>query len=320
MPFVLLLLVALTLGSLVTVLAAHYPHTAGVSQPSDKAAAEIGHVIAEHSRLRRLLRSRIDQETATGLALSLALLLIIVAGIVIGALAYLIRSNSELAAVDRGVGQWGVDHRYEWSTDLLHLYTWLGDTRLIIPLAIGLAIVETVRRPSRWIVPFLAVVIVGQVLLTNGIKDILDRVRPEFNPVAETLGPSFPSGHSAGAAAFWAAAALLVSRGRTPNQRALIVGVAAGIAAGVACSRVMLGVHWLSDVVAGVLFGWAWFCACSIAFGGRLLRFGAPAEKAAEVADEEFESTGRGHSAADLVELRIVEVAEDRPEDAPVAA
>jgi membrane-associated phospholipid phosphatase len=79
-----------------------------------------------------------------------------------------------------------------------------------------------------------------------------------------------------------------VSRGRTPQQRALIFGVAAGIAAGVACSRVMLGVHWLSDVVAGVLFGWAWFCACSIAFGGRLLRFGAPAEKAAEVVEEEL--------------------------------
>jgi membrane-associated phospholipid phosphatase len=288
MPFVLLLLVALTVASLVTVLAAHYPHTAGESQPSDRAARQIGHAVAEHRRLRRLLRSRLDRETATGLALSLALLLIIVAGLVIGALAYLIRSNSELAAIDRSVGQWGVDHRYDWSTEALQLYTWIGDTRLIVPLAIVVAIVESVRRPSRWIFPFLAIVIVGQVLLTNGIKDVLDRVRPEFNPVAETLGPSFPSGHSAGAAAFLGAVALLASRGRTPNQRALIVGAAAGLAAGVACSRVMLGVHWLSDVVAGLLFGWAWFAACSIAFGGRLLRFGAPAEKAVEVADEEL--------------------------------
>ena len=296
MPFALLLLVALAVGSLVTVIAAHYPHAAGVSQPSDTAARKVGHAIAEHRRLRRwwrALRGKLDPTTATGLALSIALIVMLVAGLVIGLLAYLIRSNSELAAIDRSVGQWGVDHRRGWSMDALEVYTWIGDTHLIIPLALVVALVEYVRRPSRWILPFLVVVIAGEVILTNGIKDILDRVRPEFNPIAETLGPSFPSGHSAGAAAFLGAVALLVSRGRTAPQRAVIFGVAAGFTAGVACSRVMLGVHWLSDVVAGVLFGWAWVCACSIAFGGRLLRFGAPAEKAAEVAAEELHEPQR---------------------------
>jgi membrane-associated phospholipid phosphatase len=291
MPFLLLLLVALTIGSVVVVLAAHYPHTAGVSQPSDVAARKVGHTIAQHEHLRRwrrVLRGRLDPATFTGLALTVALGVILVAGLVIGTLAYLIRSNSELAEIDRSVGEWGVDHRDDWSWEALGSFTHLGDTRVIVVLGLALFVVEYIRRPSRWILPFLVVVVAGNVLLTNGIKDVLDRVRPEFNPVAETLGPSFPSGHSAGAAAFFAAAALVVSRGRTPHQRAVIFGVAAGIAAGVACSRVMLGVHWLSDVVAGVLFGWAWFCACSIAFGGRLLRFGAPAEKAAEVVEEDL--------------------------------
>jgi membrane-associated phospholipid phosphatase len=290
MPFLLLLLVALAVGSLIAVVAAHYPHTAGFSQPSDRVAAEIGHVIAHHTRVRRLhrfLRARLDPETATGVGLSIALLLILLAGLVIGTLAYLVRSNTELATIDRSVGEWGVDHRLGWSTDALEIFTSLGDTRVIVVLGIVVAVVEYARRPSNWILPFLVLVIGGNVLLTNGIKDLLDRVRPEFNPIAETLGPSFPSGHAAGAAAFFGAVALLMSRGRTPHQRALVFGVAAGIAAGVACSRVMLGVHWLSDVVAGVLFGWAWFSACSIAFGGRLLHFGAPAEKAAEVVDEE---------------------------------
>jgi undecaprenyl-diphosphatase len=292
MPFVLLLLVALTVGSLVTVLAAHYPHTAGISQPSDKAAREVGHVIAEHRTLRRHLHGRLDPATATGLALTLALVVVLVGVVALGILAYLVRSNSELASLDRSVGQWGVDHRTSWSTDALELFTWLGDTHLVIVLAVLVGIVEYVRRPSRWIAPFLLVVIGGQVLLTNGVKQVLDRVRPDFNPLAETLGPSFPSGHSAIAAAFFGAVALLVCRGRGPSERAVIVGVAAALAAGVACSRVMLGVHWFSDVVAGVLFGWAWFSACSIAFGGRLLRFGAPAEKAAEVAEEDLHAHG----------------------------
>ena len=298
MPFFLLLLVALTVGALVTVIAAHYPHTAGVSQPSDRAAQRIGHTIAEHRRLRRLLRSRLDREAATGLALTVALLLIILAGLVIGSLAYLIRANSELATIDRSVGQWGVDYRAEWSMEALEIVTWLGDTRLIIGLAVVVAILEYARRPSRWIFPFLALVIGGQVLLTNGIKDVLDRVRPEFNELAATLGPSFPSGHSAAAAAFWGAVALLAVRGRTPHQRAVIFGVGAGIAAGVACSRVMLGVHWLSDTVAGVLFGWAWLSACSIAFGGRRLRFGAPADEAAEVAEHDLHEPRRAPRAA----------------------
>ena len=101
-----------------------------------------------------------------------------------------------------------------------------------------------------------------------------------------SLGPSFPSGHSATAAALYAAVALVLARGRSPRTRALLAGGAAGIAVGVACSRVMLGVHWLSDVIAGLAFGWAWFSVCAIGFGGRFLRFGAPVEKAERVAEQ----------------------------------
>ena len=70
----------------------------------------------------------------------------------------------------------------------------------------------------------------------------------------------------------------------------MLAGLAAGIAVAVAASRVLLDVHWLSDVIAGLALGWAWFAVCAIAFGGRILRFGAAAETAARVADDATES------------------------------
>ena len=65
----------------------------------------------------------------------------------------------------------------------------------------------------------------------------------------------------------------------------MLAGAAVAVAIGVAASRVLLGVHWLSDVVAGLAFGWGWFALCAVAFGGRFLTFGQPAEKATRVAE-----------------------------------
>jgi undecaprenyl-diphosphatase len=67
----------------------------------------------------------------------------------------------------------------------------------------------------------------------------------------------------------------------------VLAGSAAGIAVGVAASRVLLDLHWLTDVIAGLALGWGWFAVCAIAFGGRILRFGATAETVAAAAESE---------------------------------
>ena len=108
----------------------------------------------------------------------------------------------------------------------------------------------------------------------------MDRARPALEPVAATLGPSFPSGHTSTAAASWAAFALVAGRWWGRRAWPALAGIAVGIAVGVAVSRVLLDVHWLTDVLGGLALGWAWFAACAIAFGGRILRFGAAAQAA----------------------------------------
>ncbi len=298
MTVLLLAAIALTAGVLVALAARNYPAhrvTAGAgdtprASPAMAAAATIGHELARHRRLLDAIERRLDPGAATGLALTIALGAFLVGGLLLGLLAYLMRSSAALVELDASATQWSAEHSGPFAERCLKLITELGSTVVVIVLAAVLAIGESIRRPNRWIVPFLILVIAGQGILTNGIKELLDRARPTFNPIAETLGPSFPSGHSAMAAAFWAAAALLLGRGRGSSARSILAGGAAAIAVAVACSRVFLEVHWLSDVVAGLALGWAWFAVCAIAFGGRFLEFGLGARVAEDVADKDVAS------------------------------
>jgi membrane-associated phospholipid phosphatase len=196
-----------------------------------------------------------------------------------------VHRNPDFLPLDNSAAAWGHRHESAFSTDGLQAITDVGEPNTIIALAVVLAVAETIRTRSPWVIPFLAIVVAGNGLLTTAIKELIDRVRPELNPIADTLGPSFPSGHSSYSAAFFAAAVLLLGRGRGRTARAILAGLGAGIAVAIAGTRVLLDVHWLSDVVAGLALGWGWFAVCAIAFGGRLLRFGAGAEAAAHAAE-----------------------------------
>ncbi len=280
MPIVVLVFSALSVGAVVAWAASRYPTPVVGQEPAAAAAEVVEEQARRHPWLRKMLTERLDAQTATGLALTLALTLVILGGVVIGVLALLMRSNRTLVHLDTTAGQWGVDHATQWSTRGQNLLTNLGATWFVILLALVVTVIELRRAPTRWAPVFLATVLGGQVILTNTIKELLHRVRPTFNPIAETLGPSFPSGHSAIAAASYAAIALVLARRRSAPVRSILAGTAVGIAVLVAGTRVLLGVHWLSDVCAGLALGWAWFSICAIAFGGRLLTFGAVVEKA----------------------------------------
>jgi membrane-associated phospholipid phosphatase len=219
--------------------------------------------------------ARLDPEELTGLALTVALVLIFGGGIALAALAVVVRDSSALSGIDSAIADWGNRNATAFSTSGLKLVTDLGETWMAVLACVIVAAVDFVRTRNRWVVPFLLAVVVGDKLLTDGLKTLVDRVRPHLNPVARTLGPSFPSGHTSTAAALWTAVALVVWRWCGRRSLAVVAGLAVGIAVAVAASRVLLDVHWLTDVLAGLALGWAWFAACAVAFGGRMLRPGA---------------------------------------------
>jgi len=299
MPFAVLIVVALIAGGFTFALARRYPATAAAEAPARAASGKLAEEAAHRPWLSNLLRTRLDPSTATGLALTLALVVAILGGLVLGALAYLMRTNAALVNIDNSVGQWEFDHASPLSTHGLHAVTQLADTYTVIALIAIVSVVEYLRLPNRWIPVFLVTVVVGEIVLVNVIKQALDRVRPAFDPAAASLGPSFPSGHSATAAATYAAVALVLARRRAPVTRALIAAGAVAIAVAVATSRVMLGVHWLSDAIAGLAFGWAWFAVCAVAFGGRLVSFGAPVEAATKAVEQERASVAVQPRASD---------------------
>jgi membrane-associated phospholipid phosphatase len=247
--------------------------------PLAEAAARTA--VRDRLHLRAFVRSRLDAGVATGLGLTLALAAIVLAGLVVGVLAVAITHVEALADIDSSAARWAHRDGGPRTREVLDAVTALATTPVVLGLGVVLGVRELVRVPNRSIPAFLLLVTLGDSLITNVVKQVVDRARPDITPAAASLGPSFPSGHSSTAAAFYAAVALLVARGRPGGERALLAAGAVGVAVAVACSRVMLDLHWLSDVVAGVALGWGWFAACAIAFGGRLLRFGEPVEEAA---------------------------------------
>jgi membrane-associated phospholipid phosphatase len=276
MPILVLLLISLVAGFLIGLAFDHLAPAKGATA----AAADAVEAAVEWSPLRTWWRVRTDPAMATGLALTAAVAMVIGGGVVIGLLAYLSRGNATLASIDSSAAQWGNDHATELSTRVLTWVTDLGNWPIVPLIGIPMLFYELRRRPNRSLLLFVVLVFAGDKLVTNGIKALVDRARPTLNPIAETFGPSFPSGHSSTAASFYAALALILARGRSARMRALLAGTAGGIAVAVASSRVLLDVHWLSDVVAGLMLGWAWFALCAIAFGGRRLQFAGPAEQA----------------------------------------
>lgn len=148
------------------------------------------------------------------------------------------------------------------ATSLVRLLTHLGSATVLWPLAIAgsLALLAAgLRRHALCLLASLA----GAQLLYDAVKVLVERSRPPVLRLEALTSPSFPSGHSTQAAAFWLAAVLVPrAAGLRGAWMAVATVLAVAVALGVGFTRVYLGVHYPADVIAGLLLGAAWALAC----------------------------------------------------------
>jgi undecaprenyl-diphosphatase len=146
-----------------------------------------------------------------------------------------------------------------WLTQTMIFFSFIGSVAFVIGAIIVAAIIF-LRLKWRHAAIFLVLTMIGEVLLELALKLYFQRIRPEpfFNyPLPSTY--SFPSGHALGSFCFYGVLAWLITR-RIENRAAqiLIWIVAAAIILLIGTSRIYLGVHYPSDVLAGYAAGFFW--------------------------------------------------------------
>lgn len=114
---------------------------------------------------------------------------------------------------------------------------------------------------------FVLVTVAGSALLNRVVKAAVARSRPVLpDPVAHADGMSFPSGHAQAAVVGYAVLLLVLLPVLRGGWRPAATVVAVLMVLGIGFSRVALGVHYVSDVLAGYVLGAAWVTAMTAAF------------------------------------------------------
>lgn len=193
----------------------------------------------------------------TGVALLAAALCLFIA------IAVAVTQGGALVRLDARIAFWLHGHATDGLTCAALLVARSHGTTGIIVLACWLGWHFWRRRALDWL-RLLAVAIPGGMVLNVALKHAFTRPRPVFDDPLLTLDTfSFPSGHTASATLLYGIAALwLASRTAGAGRRAAIVAGAALMVALVGASRLYLGVHYASDVLAACAESGAWLLLC----------------------------------------------------------
>jgi membrane-associated phospholipid phosphatase len=150
-------------------------------------------------------------------------------------------------------------------TDFFEAVTWLGNVPVLISITLISALVLwRSRRTSELLLLLLA--FIGAEILTLGLKLGFQRERPFFaDPLATESTYSFPSGHASISLAVYGTLGFILARHlATARTRITTLAAAAALVLLIGFSRLYLGVHFLTDVVAGFSLGLAWVTFCAL--------------------------------------------------------
>lgn len=152
-----------------------------------------------------------------------------------------------------------------WVSSLMRDITALGSNWLLGFFSLMLAGYLRLTGKGRLAVYFLIVIASGMVF-SFLLKWGFSRPRPELVPHAtKVYTSSFPSGHAMSSALFFLSSALVLGwRQAKPSAARWLLGIAVVIPLCVSLSRVYLGVHWPSDVIAGLCAGFFWALLCFV--------------------------------------------------------
>jgi membrane-associated phospholipid phosphatase len=196
------------------------------------------------------------------------------------ALATDLRLQGPVTRADIPISAWFHLHAQPAFTALASAVSHLHSTSGLLLMAFAAALALAYHRQTQWL-PLLAMCVPGGLVLNWLVKHAFQRARPAFDPPAATLASySFPSGHAAGATVWWGFVLLVwFAWERQPGRRAAACVIAITMILLTGLSRMALGLHYLSDVLAAMAEGAAWIVLCVAAcqrLPSRLRQEGAP--------------------------------------------
>ncbi|WP_458094824.1 phosphatase PAP2 family protein [Roseomonas sp. WA12] len=153
-----------------------------------------------------------------------------------------------------------------WFEEAARDVTGLGSHTILIGLTLGVTILLALNR-KRGAAFLVLGSIAGAMLISAGLKILFERPRPDLVPHAvEVYTASFPSGHAMLSAATYLTLGALIAQVQARwRTRSYVILVAVLTTVLVGASRVYLGVHWPTDVLAGWCLGAAWALLCWLA-------------------------------------------------------